>query len=247
MPTQIELVPIITSVAGSCLTLPNWEATGVRFLSIQLEQLLIKPGLDFFNSSSLKSYFPWKGQFFLNGASLSILNGTITLRSPFDGRVLKLPEAQVNAAISAWDMKGIFFPNLTSEDEDARVFYKTCIEEDGYRGVENAKGEILLYGEIDLKIRDKLPPAIPIYFESDKPARDACSGYIYSDDHQLFYLLDATFAHDFQLLQKDCPCPTCAQGYTRAYLHHLLQNTPLLAQRFLIQHNIFFWRTYLRG
>ena len=44
---------------------------------------------------------------------------------------------------------------------------------------------------------------------------------------------------------ENCSCETCSQGFTRAYFHHLLQHTPLLAQRFLVIHNVFF--TQLHG
>ncbi len=45
---------------------------------------------------------------------------------------------------------------------------------------------------------------------------------------------------NFNVLDPNCSCPTCTQKLTRAYLHHLLQHTPLLCQRFLILHNIQF-------
>ena len=43
----------------------------------------------------------------------------------------------------------------------------------------------------------------------------------------------------FETIDPECTCPTCSQQFTKAYLHHLLQQTPLLCHRLLIQHNVF--------
>ena len=37
-----------------------------------------------------------------------------------------------------------------------------------------------------------------------------------------------------------CPCPACAAGYTRAYLHYLLSARELTALRLLTLHNLAF-------
>lgn len=42
----------------------------------------------------------------------------------------------------------------------------------------------------------------------------------------------------FEPLQKTCACPTCKLNLTKAYLHHLWFEVPLLAQRYLAMHNI---------
>ncbi|OGV48767.1 MAG: hypothetical protein A3F46_01270 [Legionellales bacterium RIFCSPHIGHO2_12_FULL_42_9] len=80
------------------------------------------------------------------------------------------------------------------------------------------------------------------WWESDTPASDARSGNIYSN-HGCLNLLDLKYQEDFSLLAEDCSCFTCYNGYTRAYLHYILQYVPLLAQRLLILHNI----SYLGG
>ena len=77
------------------------------------------------------------------------------------------------------------------------------------------------------------------YVSSNVPASDACNGRIYSDDG-LIVLKDDAYRMDFNTIDKTCSCPTCDQQLTRAYLHHLFDHTPLLCQRFLIQHNIRF-------
>jgi hypothetical protein len=85
-------------------------------------------------------------------------------------------------------------------------------------------------------------PDLPLWTEglvSDKPAHDAHQGIFYDNTH-IANILDKQFEKDLSLLSPDCQCETCSEGFTRAYLHHLLQHTPLLAQRFLAVHNVFF-------
>ena len=72
--------------------------------------------------------------------------------------------------------------------------------------------------------------------ESDKPAKDALNGLVY-DKHAIFSITAEDMAMSFEPLSKDCGCPPCALGLTRAYFHHLYVHTPLLCYRFLIQHN----------
>jgi queuine tRNA-ribosyltransferase len=46
------------------------------------------------------------------------------------------------------------------------------------------------------------------------------------------------FATDKQVLQSDCDCHTCVQGYTRAYLHHLYRTKELSFYRLASIHNL---------
>ena len=41
-------------------------------------------------------------------------------------------------------------------------------------------------------------------------------------------------------LMDGCPCPTCAQGYTRGYLHHLSRSGEITGMRLLTVHNLAF-------
>jgi queuine tRNA-ribosyltransferase len=46
------------------------------------------------------------------------------------------------------------------------------------------------------------------------------------------------FSQDLSVIQPGCRCPTCRQGYTRAYLHHLFRTKELLYYRLASVHNI---------
>lgn len=48
------------------------------------------------------------------------------------------------------------------------------------------------------------------------------------------------FAEDVQPIDPNCHCPTCTQGYSRAYLHHLYRSKELAYYRFASMHNLFF-------
>lgn len=74
---------------------------------------------------------------------------------------------------------------------------------------------------------------------SDLPASDAYQGIFYTQSGGLD-ILESRFEKDLDLLDSACTCQTCLQGFTRSYLHHLRQHTPLLAQRMMIEHNVFF-------
>lgn len=47
------------------------------------------------------------------------------------------------------------------------------------------------------------------------------------------------FAFATSPLDKDCQCPVCQGGYTRAAIHHLLLANSLLGEQLLLQHNLF--------
>jgi queuine tRNA-ribosyltransferase len=53
-------------------------------------------------------------------------------------------------------------------------------------------------------------------------------------------LFKGRFASSREPMLDGCPCPACAAGYSRAYLHHLLRAGELTAVRLLTLHNLSF-------
>jgi len=51
-------------------------------------------------------------------------------------------------------------------------------------------------------------------------------------------LRQARHREDVRPLEPGCPCPSCAGGYTRAYLRHLFQAGEILAHRLVSLHNL---------
>ena len=93
-------------------------------------------------------------------------------------------------------------------------------------------------GDLSLSAISVLANAGVRYIESDRPVLDAYKGLVY-DQTQAFSLEDEAQGLQFDVIDTTCQCPTCTQGFTRAYLHHLFEHTPLLCQRLLIQHNVY--------
>jgi queuine tRNA-ribosyltransferase len=53
-------------------------------------------------------------------------------------------------------------------------------------------------------------------------------------------LTKATAREAHEPLLEGCPCPACAAGYTRAYLHHLIKLREISVMRLLTLHNLAF-------
>lgn len=100
-------------------------------------------------------------------------------------------------------------------------------------------------GDLSLPVMLQLLESGVTFVESDRPARDAIDGEVYTQQGPIS-LKDDDHAMQFEMIDAHCQCPTCSQKLTRAYLHHLLEHTPLLCQRFLVQHNAYFCQNALR-
>lgn len=96
-----------------------------------------------------------------------------------------------------------------------------------------------LFGEADLEMIKRFKQLENVTIESDQPARKAMNGQVYTYEFDTD-LTEPAQSMNFTKIVDDCQCPTCNQQFTNAYLHHLIRNTPLLCQRFLIQHNVGF-------
>lgn len=195
---NLPVIPMIFSGAGTCLTLQNWQETGVSTLSCSLSAMLFKPGLAvLYQIESLARYLGWSGTLVLNASMPPARqDGSYHLFSPLDGsRFTLLPET---------------------------------IQE----LVAHLKPDFAVLPDEMTKSGACLP-----FIESNQPAEDACSGILYTREGNI-NIENSDMALQFSPIDADCSCPTCKQNLTRAYLHHLLANTPLLAQRFLIMHNV---------
>jgi queuine tRNA-ribosyltransferase len=53
-------------------------------------------------------------------------------------------------------------------------------------------------------------------------------------------LFKGRWSHSREPILENCPCPACARGYSRAYLHYLLRAHELTAVRLLTLHNLSF-------
>ncbi len=57
---------------------------------------------------------------------------------------------------------------------------------------------------------------------------------------------NAVFTHDHEPLEKDCGCYACRNGYTRAYIRHLVRAGEIFGLRLLSLHNLYFLLEFTR-
>jgi queuine tRNA-ribosyltransferase len=96
-------------------------------------------------------------------------------------------------------------------------------------------------GSFSLQLHQQLKNLGFMWIESNRPAQDAVNGIVYCE-HEVKSIQDLSMATAFEPLDDKCQCVACQSQLTRAYLHHLYLNTPALCQRFLIQHNVNYYK-----
>jgi queuine tRNA-ribosyltransferase len=260
-----KFVPILNSEAGLCLSKKNWQEVKINSVAYILEYLLYKPGKDALKKiDDLAHYLAAPGKIILNASSL-IANkeGICTLKSPYDGSRISLsrhelieiiqhlkpnsvilPKNIIHEEPQIWEeWNETIFPFLHNDDLEGQAIEKT--HGVYFQEVQNLKEELLaqwshlpryIIGSFGLVSIQHLEKNVE-FIETDEPARAALQGKIYSQAGEED-LTDAKMEFQFEPLDKHCVCPTCGEGFTRAYLHHLYKHTPLLCYRMLIQHNI---------
>ncbi len=81
-------------------------------------------------------------------------------------------------------------------------------------------------------------------FDCVLPTRNGRTGGIYTHEGKIL-ITNAQYKDDFSPLDPVCTCSVClpangAQGYTKAYVHHLFRTKEMLGMILASQHNIFF-------
>lgn len=269
-----NIIPVLTTEAGRTLTALNWRDVGVEFVSLYLDELLLKPGYEsLITQAPLSLVNVWKGHWVLNASlNLDKKQSGFTIRSPYDGAVkhfkaedifslfqklcpniLIMPEGCTTLVDSIWSYipeqtLPFFYSSDVQNLKTTRRFGLYLPLNEGDDDLEQVKrhGEIPLYLNINapLIILQCLTTSLtstsePFVIETNSPAQDAYLGTVYTTQGTIS-ILDNTYAQEFKSLDEACACPTCKAGFSKAYLHHLYQHTPLLAQRYLIQHNVYF-------
>lgn len=238
MSLVINVTPSLTTAAGSVLTVANWRELGVEHGAFCLAALCIRPGPQILLSfESLRHYCAWPGKIVLNMVALwaaKTASGDFKLRSPYDGSYFTISKKEVSGMLQHLQPDYVVFPDnqsLSDFSQEPTPWLSLIVGS---------------YGECSYII-DDCPQSIPhvvssgqsgvMWIETDRPAQDGLHGIGYCVDRNI-NLLEKVYREDFTALEAACTCPTCQQRLTKAYIHHLLQHTPLLAQRFLIAHNV---------
>ena len=82
-------------------------------------------------------------------------------------------------------------------------------------------------------------------FDCVLPTRNARNGQIFVASGRL-NIRNAVYRTDRRPLEDGCSCPTCAEGFSRAYLRHLFIAGEILAHRLLTAHNVCYYQSLLR-
>lgn len=262
-----NFIPLVTSAAGLNLTADNWREAKVTAVSYSLEVLLHKPGQELLRKiTDLSTYLGWSGQIILNAMSLvANKEGMYQLKSPYDGSKIKITSLELVDLIQHLKPQAVVLPeNILQDcpqiwdnwsDSITPFIHVTDLQYHevlGSHGVYfNEFSESMLAqidrwihlprytaGVIDIDLVQKLRAKKVPFIETDEPAKTAMHGQVYSQSG-IIDLTDSVTAMQFETIDPDCSCPSCSQQLTKAYFYHLLQHTPLLCQRFLIQHNVF--------
>lgn len=268
-------VPVLTSESGLCLTASNWQEAKINKAVYYLDALLLKPGLSVLKTlPNLANYVNWPGELIINASRLKGNKlGEITLKSSYDGSRVTIEYQQVIDLVNHLKPKAIIlpddilkhYPQVGDVLDSSIIAYfnsknlpSTSLKHGIYFQVENNFTEILeqlekhkdlscyVQGALNLSQLKNLARLGVPYIESELPSDKGLNALVYADD-EVLDLKDTSHALSFTELSKQCRCSTCSAKLTRAYLHHLYAHTPLLAQRFLIQHNAYYVQNVLQS
>ncbi len=77
-------------------------------------------------------------------------------------------------------------------------------------------------------------------FDCVLPTRVARTGTAYTASGTL-NLKNQKFAHDQRPIEEDCACYSCASGFARGYIRHLVKSKEILGLRLVTLHNLHFY------
>jgi queuine tRNA-ribosyltransferase len=227
-------LPIISTDSGSALIAQDWASIGIDALSLYLDALLVKPGIELLKAlPKLSTYVGWDKTIVLNASRLKVSNtGEYRVRSQFDGRILTYTKTELIDVILQLNPDYLVLPDLSWLTELTSTSIRLLPPRDNLSRENLASCWYSLdHQTICLRHEDV------IWHETEIPVVQAIDGIVYTDEDSVLDLKLPSMANVFHPLSKKCPCEACQLGLTVSYFHHLLTHTPGLCQRFLIQHN----------
>lgn len=82
-------------------------------------------------------------------------------------------------------------------------------------------------------------------FDCVYPTRVARNGMAMTWTGRLV-MKNAQFTHDHTVIEEGCGCYACRNGYTRAYIRHLVRANEIFGLRLLSLHNLYFLQEFMR-
>ena len=77
------------------------------------------------------------------------------------------------------------------------------------------------------------------FFDCVMPARNGRHGHLFTWDG-IINIKNEKYLRDEQPIDSECDCPVCKR-YSRAYVRHLFKANEMLAMRFAVMHNLYFY------
>lgn len=77
------------------------------------------------------------------------------------------------------------------------------------------------------------------FFDCVMPARNGRHGHLFTWGG-IINIKNEKYAKDTRPIDSDCDCPVC-RSYSRAYVRHLFKAEEMLAMRFAVMHNLYFY------
>lgn len=255
---QPKFVVDLSTPAGGCLTSQNWQALGIEYAAYSLAALLVKPGEHCLKQvTDLGCYLAWPQGLVLDASMLSLNKaGHYMIVSSYDGQRLTYTPQQILTLMSKLQPDMVLLPSMTMPWHETLLWtelpdsilpffatgfgpQRTTTRSYGYYCMDNDEGLPTTSSPLYQITQTVEQVATCDFWQSNRPAEDGYHGLLYHSSG-VFNILDAMHAEQFTVIDAQCHCPTCQQQFTRAYLHHLFQHTPLLCQRLLIQHNVYY-------
>ncbi len=82
------------------------------------------------------------------------------------------------------------------------------------------------------------------FFDCVYPSRNGRHGHVYTGQGKL-NLFNQKYEKDTKPIEEGCGCPACRNGYSRAYIRHLLKAKEMLGMRFCVMHNLYFYNNMM--
>ena len=81
------------------------------------------------------------------------------------------------------------------------------------------------------------------FFDCVMPARNGRHGHLFTKQG-ILNIKNEKYARDDTPVDQECDCPVC-RVYSRAYLRHLFKSQEMLAMRFAVAHNLWFYNNLM--
>ncbi|HVI54974.1 MAG TPA: tRNA guanosine(34) transglycosylase Tgt [Luteibacter sp.] len=83
-------------------------------------------------------------------------------------------------------------------------------------------------------------------FDCVMPTRNARNGFLFTREGTL-RIRNAKFSMDTRVIEEDCDCYACANGFSRAYLRHLDRCNEILGSQLATMHNLRHYQRLMAG